>query len=155
VTVLLIVMHPDPVLRQVCEAAQLDQGMALRELSGDMLETMYAAKGRGLAAPQVGQAVRLFVFDATWKEGVYTPHVCINPVIEPIGDEVKSVEEQCLSIPDQPVFVERPAKIEMTWFDADLRRHQQVFTGSEAVVIQHEADHLEGRLVLDYLEDAQ
>jgi peptide deformylase len=153
VSILPIVMHPDPVLPVVYDTVGVDEDM--QALSADMLETMYAANGRGLAAPQVGETVRMFVFDATWKEGVSAPYVCINPVIQPVGDTVRSVEEQCLSIPDQPVLVERPAQVEMTWFDAAGQRQKREFTGDEAVVIQHEADHLEGRLVLDYLEDVQ
>lgn len=151
-SVLPIVMHPDPVLRAVCDA--VGEGVDCAVLAADMLETMYAAKGRGLAAPQVGKTLRMFVFDATWKEGDPAPFVCIDPVITPVGDAVRSVEEQCLSIPDQPVLIERPAQIEMTWRDADQRVHTRVFEGAEAVVIQHEADHLDGRLVLDYLDGA-
>ncbi|MBR9864253.1 MAG: peptide deformylase [Rhodobacteraceae bacterium] len=147
-----IVMHPDPVLRQVCSAVEVFDE-ALARLSGDMLHTMYAAEGRGLAAPQVGDLRRIFVFDADWKAAERNPFVCVNPVVTPLGPESRTVAEQCLSIPDTPVEVTRPARIRLDWQDVTGAHHQQEFTGDAAVVIQHEADHLEGRLVLDYQKE--
>lgn len=152
-SILPIVMHPDPVLRVVCDA--VDASAECAALAEDMLETMYAAEGRGLAAPQIGKPLRMFVFDADWKQGTANPYVCINPVVTPIGTTEASVEEMCLSIPDRPVTVTRPAKIELSWLDQAMQKHTEVFEGDAAVIVQHEADHLEGRLVLDYLEDVQ
>lgn len=144
-----IVMHPDPVLRQVCSAVEVFDD-ALARLAEDMLHTMYAAEGRGLAAPQVSDLRRIFVFDADWKAGAENPVVCVNPVVTPVGTDTRTVAEQCLSIPDTPVEVTRPARIRLDWQDVSGAGHQQEFTGDAAVVIQHEADHLEGQLVLDY-----
>lgn len=147
-----IVMHPDPVLRQVCCGVTVfDDGLA--QLAADMLDTMYGAQGRGLAAPQVGDLRRMFVFDAAWKQGEACPFICVNPVVTALGCETRTVPEQCLSIPDQPVDVTRPAGITLVWQDLDGLHHTQDFDGDAAVIIQHEADHLEGRLVLDYLKE--
>lgn len=147
-----IVMHPDPRLRQVCSAVEVfDDGLA--QLAADMCDTVYHAQGRGLAAPQVGDLRRMFVFDAEWKQGAPCPFVCVNPVITALGEETRTVPEQCLSIPDQPVAVTRPVRISLVWQDVTGARHRQEFDGDAAVIVQHEADHLEGRLVLDYLEE--
>lgn len=147
-----IVMHPDPVLRQVCSAVEVFDD-ALARLAQDMLHTMYGAQGRGLAAPQVGDLRRIFVFDADWKAGAEKPYVCVNPLVTPIGTDSRTVAEQCLSIPDTPVEVTRPAQVRFAWQDVSGAWHQQEFEGDAAVVIQHEADHLEGRLVLDYQKE--
>lgn len=148
-----IVMHPDPVLRQVCTGVDVfDDGLA--QLAADMLDTMYAAQGRGLAAPQVGDLRRMFVFDAAWKQGEACPFICVNPVVTALGDETRTVPEQCLSIPDHPVKITRPARISLVWQDATGLGHEQEFDGDAAVIVQHEADHLEGRLVLDYIKEA-
>ena len=148
-----ILKHPDPVLRVVCDEVSVFDG-ALAELAQDMLETMYGAEGRGLAGPQIGITQRIFVFDAVWKEGPAAPVVCINPVIEPVGDSTQSFEESCLSIPDHPVEVTRPAVVRMRWQDVTGAAHEAQFDGAAAVVVQHEADHLVGRLCIDYEEAA-
>ena len=142
-------LYPDPVLREVCERVDVFDD-ALDRLARDMLETMYLAGGRGLAAPQVGVPVQLFVMDPGWKYGTQTPFVCANPFISALDETVATHDEQCLSIPDHPVPVTRPARVHLHWRDAADLPHDQELTGEAAVIAQHEADHLEGRLCIDY-----
>lgn len=118
-------------------------------LAGDMLETMYAAPGRGLAGPQVGVMRRIFVMDAGWKTGTPTPRICLDPRIVALGDDLAVREEACLSIPGRPVRVTRPARIRLTWKDLDGAARSAELDGEEAAIAQHEADHLDGRLIID------
>ena len=143
-----IVQHPDPVLRQLCQPV-LDVAQT-RNLIADMFDAMYAAKGRGLAAPQVGQAIRLFVMDCTWKEGMRSPVVMINPEYLSRSAKLQRNEEGCLSIADHPVWVERPERVEVMWIDETGAQKRGAFEGFEAACIQHEMDHLDGVLILDY-----
>jgi peptide deformylase len=117
-----------------------------------MLETMYAAPGRGLAAPQVGVLLRLFVMDAGWKAGTPTPMVMIDPQIEAVGAGVSVNAEGCLSIPGLMIDVARPDAVRLSWSDLEGVRHEREFTGFEALCAQHEIDHLDGTLTLDHLE---
>ena len=112
-----ILLHPDPVLQQRCAPAGYLTGPVLLQLAADMLATMYHAKGRGLAAPQVGQLRRLFVMDAGWKHGEAEPLVLLDPEIIARHGPLEEAEERCLSIPDRPVQVVRAARIEIRWFD--------------------------------------
>ena len=141
--------YPDPVLREVCERVdRFDDD--IRKLARDMLDTMYLAGGRGLAAPQVGVPIQLFVMDPGWKSGTQTPYICANPFVAGMGDAMRAAEERCLSIPDRPVTVTRPARVLLRWHDLHDQAHQEELTGDAAVVAQHETDHLEGRLCIDY-----
>ena len=146
-----LVLHPDPLLAEVSEPVALFDG-SLRSLIGDMFETMYAAPGRGLAAVQVGVLARVFVMDATWKEGEKSPLVFINPVMVDHGLELEVREEGCLSIPDVPRRVARPSEVVLRWQDVTAAVHEQRFTGFEAACVQHELDHLDGRTILDHPE---
>ena len=147
-------IYGDPVLRQVC--APVGLGDDVRKLAADMIETMYDAPGRGLAAPQVGQAVRMFVMDAHWKDsGDRAPLVVINPEIIERSDVLAENDEGCLSIPDIPVRIARPDRIVMRWCDLDGDAQEAEMTGFEAVVAQHEYDHLDGILNIDHLEEAE
>ena len=146
--VLPILHLPDPRLRQVCAAVDRFDP-ALKQLTDDLLETMYAAKGRGLAAPQVGVMQRVFVMDAGWKEGRPSPLVCVNPVIKDASGAAVSVEG-CLSIPDRPVRIERPAVVRLAWQDLAGRDCEGFFEGFAATCVQHERDHLDGILCIDY-----
>ena len=143
-----ILRWPDPRLSQPCAPAVLDDD--LRRLAADMLETMYAAPGRGLAAPQVGHLVRLFVMDVAWKTGTPEPMVFVNPVVEPFGERVAG-PEGCLSIPGPVTEVERFAQVQVRWTDLDGAQHSAAFDGFAAICIQHEHDHLDGILTLDRL----
>ncbi|MFY9466801.1 MAG: peptide deformylase [Lentibacter algarum] len=144
-SVLPIVQWPDPRLSTVC--APVD-APTCETLLNDMFDTMYAAKGRGLAGPQVGVLERLFVMDAGWKEGTPTPLVMINPEIEPCG-EPASLEEMCLSVPDVGVPVLRPSSVFVRWHDEHGAPQAAQFGGAEARIIQHEFDHLDGKLHFD------
>lgn len=143
--VLPILQYPDPVLRRVCAGLPDDPA----QLAADLLATMYAAPGRGLAAPQVGLSLRMFVIDTGWKDGAPDPLVALNPEIVDPSDEQATNIEGCLSIPGQPVEVTRPAAVTLRWTDLTGVRHERRLTGIEAVCAQHEADHLDGRLIVD------
>ena len=143
-----IVLHPDPRLRAACAPVGEVTG-AVRALAADMLETMYAAPGRGLAAPQVGVALRLFVMDVAWKEGDPAPVVAVDPEIVAASEETDAAEEACLSIPGRPVRVRRPAAVTMRWTGLDGTRAEHRLAGAAARCAQHELDHLDGVLILD------
>nr|WP_245398757.1 peptide deformylase [Oceaniglobus trochenteri] len=139
---------PDPVLSQVCAPVALfDAG--LKALIDDMFATMYAAPGRGLAAPQVGRALRLFVMDVTWKEGTPSPFAFVNPQILWASDDLGTADEQCLSIPDVPMPVERPQTVRMRWQGHDGAWQEQELSGMAARCAQHELDHLDGIVIFD------
>ncbi len=123
----------------------------LTGLITDMFATMYAAPGRGLAAPQIGVLKRLFVMDATWKEGPGTPVVMINPEILSFGDLQEPGDEGCLSIPGVVTPVLRPTTVELRWQDAERCWQQGAFDGFAARCIQHEYDHLDGLVTFDRL----
>lgn len=140
-------LWPDPVLQEVCAPVAGD----VSALVADLFETMYAAPGRGLAAPQVGIGLRVFVMDCTWKDGPGTPLACINPEIVDASDEMASGEEACLSIPGIAAEVVRPSEITLRFVDAQGARHERRLTGIEAKCAQHELDHLNGKVIFDRL----
>ncbi|NGM45714.1 peptide deformylase [Rhodobacter sp. SGA-6-6] len=147
--ILPILRWPDPRLSSACAPAVLSGD--LRVLAADMLETMYAAPGRGLAAPQVGAMVRLFVMDVGWKEGTPTPVVAVNPQILWSSDTRLVGPEGCLSIPGPTTLVERAEAVRLRWIDLDGQVQEDLLTGMAAVCAQHEYDHLDGVLTLDRL----
>ncbi|MCK0169369.1 peptide deformylase [Jannaschia sp. S6380] len=143
-----IVFHPDPFLRTPCRPITENP----TALARDLLDTMYAAPGRGLAAPQIGVDARIFVTDVGWKDGVPDPRVFVNPEI--VASEGRQVNtEGCLSIPDTPRRIARPAAVTLA-FDGALSRREEVFEGFAAACICHELDHLDGVLILDHPEVA-
>lgn len=144
-----ILRWPDPRLSQPCAPAALDDD--LRQLAADMLETMYAAPGRGLAASQVGRLIRLFVMDVTWKEGQRSSQVFINPKVVELSPSRVLGPEGCLSIPGPVTEVERAETVRMHWTGLDGQAHDTVLTGFAAICAQHEYDHLDGILTLDRL----
>ena len=148
-----ILTWPDPRLSQRC--APVEDVHALAPLIADMFETMYAAPGRGLAAPQVGVPARLFVMDCTWKEGERTPMVMANPVIMAAERIPVTMDEGCLSIPGITVPVERPVAVTVQWTSETGEIHMADFDGFEARCIQHELDHLNGTVTLDHLPSDQ
>ncbi len=152
-TVRPIVIWPDPRLSQIC-APITEITAEVHELATDMLETMYAAPGRGLAAPQVGVLQRMFVMDCTWKEGTRAPVICINPTLTEISDTQAIATEGCLSIPGITAEVRRPAEVTLTWLDLEGRENTERFDGFAAVCVQHELDHLDGRVTFDRLPKA-
>ena len=143
-----ILRHPDPVLRRRCApvGAVTDE---VRALAADLLETMYDAPGRGLAAPQVGVLARVFVADAGWRDGAPAPVAFVDPEIRAASEEVVPGVEACLSIPGRPMRVARPAWVDLRWTDLDGVRCERRFEGDGAVCVQHELDHLDGVLILD------
>ena len=147
-----ILIHPDSRLKKAC-APVPDLSDDLRLLADDMLETMYDAPGIGLAAPQVGVLSRLIVLDCVKEEGAAPrPLIMFNPEIVAASDELNTYEEGCLSIPDQYADVTRPAEVEVRWIDRNGAEQQEVFDGLWATCVQHEVDHLQGKLFIDYLK---
>ena len=147
-----ILIHPDPRLKTVADpvASITDE---IRRLADDMLETMYDAPGIGLAAPQIGQMSRLLVMDATKEdEGAPRPMVLVNPTVTWASEARSIYEEGCLSIPEQFAEVERPAEVEVQWLGLDGKTHGERFEGLWATCVQHEIDHLDGKLFIDYLK---
>ena len=146
-----ILIHPDPRLKKAAApvASVTDE---LRRLADDMLETMYDAPGIGLAAPQVAVMSRLIVMDCA-KEDDATPEpmVLINPEVVWTSDERSVYDEGCLSIPEQYAEVERPAEVEVSWMNLDGKTQRVRFDGLWATCVQHEIDHLDGKLFIDYL----
>ncbi|PRX37000.1 peptide deformylase [Meinhardsimonia xiamenensis] len=147
-----ILIHPDPRLKKRC-APVTEITDAHRKLAEDMLETMYAAPGIGLAAPQVGVLERILVMDCVKDpEAEPRPMVLINPEITWASEETRVYEEGCLSIPDQFAEIERPAEVRVRWLDLEGREQEEHFTGLWATCVQHEIDHLDGKLFIDYLK---
>ena len=147
-----ILIHPDPRLKKVVApvTAITDD---LRRLADDMLETMYAAPGIGLAAPQVAAMTRMLVMDCIKDEDASPePMVLINPQVIWSSEELSVYDEGCLSIPDQYAEVERPASVKVRWMDLDGKEVQEHFDGLWATCVQHEIDHLDGKLFIDYLK---
>lgn len=147
-----ILIHPDPRLRKPCDPVEAVTPDLLR-LADDMLATMYDAPGIGLAAPQVGVNRRLIVMDCIKDPKVEPrPMVLFNPEIVWSSEERSTYEEGCLSIPDQYAEVERPAEVVVRWLDRDGAEQQERFADLWATCVQHEIDHLDGRLFIDYLK---
>ncbi|HID66863.1 MAG TPA: peptide deformylase [Roseibacterium sp.] len=146
-----ILIHPDPRLKKVAEPVT-DLSDDLRLLAEDMLATMYDAPGIGLAAPQLGVAIRLIVLDCVKEEGAaLRPLAMFNPYVIASSDEVSTYEEGCLSIPEVYADVTRPETVTVGWVDPNGASREETFDGLWATCIQHEIDHLEGKLFIDYL----
>ena len=146
-----ILIHPDPRLKKVVDPVA-DLTDELRATADDMLETMYDAPGIGLAGPQIGLMSRLIVMDCVKEEGATPcPLIMFNPVVIASSDEKSVYEEGCLSIPEQYAEVERPAEVTVEWMDRDGNPQSESFDGLWATCVQHEIDHLNGKLFIDYL----
>ncbi len=147
--VLPVLQWPDPRLSTPCAAAPVDDGSF--RLARDMLDTMYAAGGRGLAAPQVGVLSRVFVMDATWKTAAHTPEIFLNPEIIWRSDATTIGPEGCLSIARALPQISRATEIILRWSTVDGAIAAAKLTGFRAICAQHEIDHLDGILTLDRL----
>ena len=148
--ILPIITIPDPLLRK--KAAPIERvDAALLKLAENMLATMYDAPGIGLAAPQVGILRRLIVMDPSRDEEAKQPLVMVNPVILARGSEMRTHEEGCLSIPDVTAEVERPAMTRVGFIDTEGKSREQTLEGIWSTLVQHEIDHLNGLLFIDYL----
>jgi peptide deformylase len=145
-----ILRWPDARLSRRCDPVAAIDG-AIRQLAADMLETMYAAPGRGLAGPQVGAMVRMFVMDVSWKDGTPDPVVVVNPEIIWRGDDLAEGAEGCLSIPGVTALVTRPTTIRLRWTGLDGGLREETLTGFAATCAQHEYDHLDGLVTFDRL----
>lgn len=145
--ILPILQYPDPRLARISEPVSAVTP-ELRELAANMLETMYARDGIGLAAPQVGHAIRLVVIDITGPEKREEPRVLVNPALK-LGDLEVESEEGCLSVPDLRSTVMRSATAQLTATDLDGNPVALTADGMLAICLQHECDHLEGSLFID------
>lgn len=164
--ILPIVAYGDPVLKK--EAAEIDKNYPdLQKLVSDMFETMYQAKGVGLAAPQIGKSIRIFIVDGSpfadddaddadepdpKAAGIENfKRVFINPIIEEQSGSKWAFQEGCLSIPGIRENVQRQEKVLVTYYDENWTFHEETFDGYAARIIQHEYDHIEGVLFTDHL----
>ncbi len=146
-----ILIHPDPRLKK-CAEPVTQVTAELRAAADDMLKTMYDAPGIGLAGPQIGLMSRIIVMDCVKdKEAAPRPMVLLNPEVIWASEEQNTYEEGCLSIPDQYAEVTRPAEVAVRWMDLDGATQEERFAGLWATCVQHEIDHLNGRLFIDYL----
>ncbi len=151
--ILPIVLYGDPVLKKKAKDIE-HRDELVKEFVASMFETMYAAQGVGLAAPQVGHSIRLFVVDTTPIEEDNESglkQVFVNPVLLGQNGEEWAFEEGCLSIPGVRSDVNRQPEIQIKYFDEEWNEHEGSFDGLKARVIQHEYDHIEGKLFTDYL----
>lgn len=145
-----IVTLPDPVLREVSTPFErIDDDV--RRLMDDMLETMYDAPGVGLAAIQVGVPKRLLVVDVADEEEGHKPFFMANPEIVRLGDTMRVHEEGCLSIPGVQVEIERPGDVVVRYLDRNGEEQELAADGLLATAIQHEVDHLDGKLIIDFM----
>lgn len=145
-----IITLPDPVLRQVSTPVErIDSD--LQRLIDDMIETMHKAPGVGLAAIQVGVPRRLLVLDVAEEDQPPAPMAVINPEIVVLGTATRVYEEGCLSIPDVRIDIERPAAVTVRFTERTGERREVAAEGLLATVLQHEIDHLDGRLIIDFL----
>jgi peptide deformylase len=148
--VLEVITAPDPRLKiKAKPIAKVTPAIA--RLMDDMLETMYAQNGIGLAAPQVGRAERVIVVDVGEKEGERTPIAMANPEIVWASEDEAIVSEGCLSLPDQFADVTRPAKVKIAYLDKDNVAREIEADGMLACCVQHEIDHLDGKLFVDHI----
>ena len=146
-----IVLHPDARLKKKSvEVENITD--ALIKLAEDMMETMYDAPGIGLAAPQIGVLERLIVMDCAKKEDEEPdPIIMVNPTIIASSEENSVYEEGCLSIPEHFAEITRPEFVQVEWIDLGGKQHSEEFIGLKSTCVQHEIDHLNGKLFIDYL----
>ena len=145
-----ILIEPNKLLRQISETVE-KVGDEERKLMDDMLDTMYAAPGIGLAAIQIGVPKRIIVMDISRDENKKEPRYFVNPVIKNKNSDNATYEEGCLSVPDQFAEIERPNGCEVEYLDYEGKKQFLKADGLLATCIQHEMDHLEGILFIDYL----
>ena len=148
-----ILIFPDPRLRTVAKAVEKVDD-SLKKLTEDMLETMYEGSGIGLAATQVNVHKRVIVVDISEKKD--EPLVLINPVLKKVIDpELKTYSEGCLSVPGFYEELERPSEIEISFQDVNGLDHTLIANGLLSVVVQHEMDHLEGKMMVDSISNVK
>ena len=145
-----IIVAPDPRLKKECAHVK-EVTDDVRQFMDDMLETMYNAPGIGLAAPQVGVTKRIIVVDVSRNQRTDRPYKMVNPEIIWHSDQVADYEEGCLSLPDQYAQVKRPDEIHLRYIDSDGIIQNLKTSGILATCIQHEIDHLDGKLFVDHI----
>jgi peptide deformylase len=145
-----IITLPDPLLRQASAPIETIDA-DVKKLAADMLETMYAAPGIGLAAVQVGVPRQLIVLDVADEEDTPRPMALINPKILETSGQLRTHEEGCLSIPDFKLDVDRPDWVRVGYLDLEGQAQELRTDGLLATAIQHEIDHLQGKLIIDFL----
>jgi len=157
-----ILIHPDDRLREVAQPVSFPLSDEIKQVITDMADTMYDAPGVGLAAPQIGLSWQIAVTDTLWRSdevrhdpdnpgGCRDLKVWVNPEVIWKSDEMATWEEGCLSVPETYADVTRPAAVRLRWLDMDGKQHEQDFVDFQAVALQHEFDHLLGKLFIDYL----
>ncbi len=152
----------NPLLRERSPEITRDElaSSAMQQLIDDLIDTMHAANGAGIAAPQVGELVRIATIEVTDNPRYpYKPRipltVLVNPIIEPLDDEVVEVNEGCLSVPNMRGNVMRHVNVRVRWWDRSGAEHDEVRRGLTAGTFQHECDHLDGLLFLDRVHDTR
>ena len=150
-----VYLYGHPVLRKVSEPVTPDY-LDLQKLIADMYETMYTSEGVGLAAPQIGRNDRIVVIDASpvgdsYEECRDRKMTLINPEIEILDDEPVTRYEGCLSLPGLSEKVKRVEKIRLRWVDENFQEHDEIISGFLARIVQHECDHLEGKMYIDHI----
>ena len=145
-----ILTEPNKILRQVSKPVE-KVGKEEQDLMNDMIETMYKANGIGLAAIQIGIPKRIIVMDITKNDEKKNPMYFVNPIIKNKNSDLSRYEEGCLSVPDQFAEVDRPSSCEVEYLDYNGEKKFLKTSGLLATCIQHEMDHLEGILFIDYL----
>lgn len=150
-----VYLYGHPVLRKISKNVSPDY-QDLKKLIADMYETMYTSEGVGLAAPQIGRNDRIVVIDASpvadsFPECAGRKLTLINPEIELLGDDTETRFEGCLSLPGLSEKVKRVEHIRLKWVDDDFRPHEEEISGFLARIVQHECDHLEGKMYIDHI----
>lgn len=146
-----ILSYPDPRLRKTSIPVEKIDA-EIRQLAADMLETMYAAKGVGLAAPQIGKHIRMLVMDHALNDEDPSPRVIINPELELLGEKIVSPQEGCLSVPlNYRADVPRASQVRLCGLDLEGRPIDEILENLPAIIVQHETDHLDGKLFIDRL----
>jgi peptide deformylase len=145
-----ILTEPNKILRQISKPVN-NVGKEEQKLMDDMMDTMYAANGIGLAAIQIGVPKRIIVMDISREDGQKEPRYFVNPIIKNKNPIKNTHEEGCLSVPDQFAEIDRPSKCEVEYLDYNGKKKLLKADGLLATCIQHEMDHLEGILFIDYL----
>tara|TARA_B100001057_G_scaffold274980_1_gene275202 strand:- start:674 stop:1189 length:516 start_codon:yes stop_codon:yes gene_type:complete len=145
-----IITVPDETLKKISEPVE-KVGVNEKKLINDLFETMYQSKGIGLAAVQVGILKRILVIDVSNKDEKKKPLSLINPIIKSLSNETSIYEEGCLSIPDTFIEIERPKECEVEYVDINGKTKNLKCDGLLSTCIQHEINHLEGKLIIDHL----
>ncbi len=145
-----IITVPDDTLKKISEPVE-KVGVNEKKLINDIFETMYQSKGIGLAAVQVGILKRILVIDVSTKEEKKEPLSFINPVLKRVSDETSVYEEGCLSIPDTFIEIERPKICEVEYIDINGTKKNLRCDGLLSTCLQHEINHLDGKLIIDHL----